>query len=67
MTLEGVRRVAIIGNAGGGKSTLARRIGAALGAPVWSVDDVQWRAGWTPAPPAAVATAHTRWLAGDRS
>jgi adenylate kinase family enzyme len=36
-----MHRIAIIGNAGGGKSILARRLGAALCLPVYTVDDVQ--------------------------
>lgn len=39
-------RVAIIGNAGGGKSTLARKISQALDIPVTHVDSVQYRSGW---------------------
>lgn len=39
-------RIAILGNAGGGKSTLARRLGAALGLPVTHVDSVQYKSGW---------------------
>lgn len=41
-----MQRIAIIGNAAGGKSLLARQMGDVLGLPVHSVDDVQWRAGW---------------------
>jgi hypothetical protein len=58
-----MRRVAIIGNAGGGKSILARHLGDTLGLPVHVVDDAQWRPGWVPAPPGDVAAAHARWLA----
>jgi MoxR-like ATPase len=36
-----MRRVAIIGNAGGGKSTLARTLGAALALPFHEVDLLQ--------------------------
>jgi hypothetical protein len=55
-------KVAIIGNAGGGKSALARRLGRKLGLPVHVVDDVQWQAGWKPAPPQVVSAAHDSWL-----
>lgn len=41
-------RVAIIGNAGGGKSTLARRLGAARGLPYHALDLIQWKPGWQP-------------------
>ena len=39
-------RIAIIGNAGGGKSTLARRLGQLLDLPVTHVDSVQYQSGW---------------------
>jgi hypothetical protein len=58
-----MRRIAIIGNAGGGKSTLARRLGAALATPVYEIDLLQWRPGWVPAPAEEVAQTHKRWLA----
>ncbi len=38
-------RVAIIGNAGGGKSTMARKLAAARGLPYFAVDKFQWRPG----------------------
>ena len=56
------RRIAIIGNAGGGKSVLARTLGGALGLPVHTIDDVQWEAGWTRAPLAKLAAVHAAWL-----
>jgi len=59
-------RIAIVGNAGGGKSVLARALGEALGLPVHTVDDVQWRPGWTRAPLDEVAAAHAAWLVGPR-
>lgn len=58
-----MHRIAIIGNAGGGKSILARRLGAALRLPVYTVDDVQWRPGWTPAPAGDIARIYAGWLA----
>jgi adenylate kinase family enzyme len=45
-----MRRVAIIGSGGAGKSTLARRLGEQTGLPVVHLDHVFWRAGWKPAP-----------------
>ncbi|HWA63748.1 MAG TPA: hypothetical protein VG939_20400 [Caulobacteraceae bacterium] len=41
-----MERIAIIGRSGGGKSTLARRLGARLGLPVVHLDVVYWRPGW---------------------
>jgi hypothetical protein len=58
-----MKRIAIIGNAGGGKSTLARRLGATLAIPVHEIDLLQWRPGWVPAPAEEVAQTHDRWLA----
>jgi len=45
-----MQKVAIIGNAGGGKSTLGRRLSACHGMPFFSVDQLQWRPGWIEAP-----------------
>ena len=45
-----MKRIAIIGNAGGGKSTLAVRLAHALGIPRYSLDHILWRPGWVPAP-----------------
>jgi adenylate kinase family enzyme len=41
-----VKRIAVIGNAGGGKTTLCRKLGAKLGIPVYHIDMIQWKPGW---------------------
>jgi adenylate kinase family enzyme len=41
-----MRRVAVIGCSGGGKSTLARKLGAKLSLPVVHLDVVFWLPGW---------------------
>jgi adenylate kinase family enzyme len=41
-----MNRVLVIGNAGAGKSTFARRLGGALGLPVIHLDSHFWRPGW---------------------
>ena len=46
-----MRRVLIIGSAGAGKSTLARRLGAITGLPVIHLDAHYWKAGWRASPP----------------
>jgi adenylate kinase family enzyme len=56
-------KVAIIGNAGGGKSVLARQLGVVLGLPVYVIDDIQWQPGWRPTPTRVVAGTHAEWLA----
>lgn len=46
------RRILVIGSGGAGKSTLARRIGDAVGLPVVHLDALYWKAGWVASPPA---------------
>jgi adenylate kinase family enzyme len=45
-----VERVLVIGGPGAGKSTLAARLGAALGLPVVHLDAHFWRPGWQESP-----------------
>jgi adenylate kinase family enzyme len=59
-------RVAILGNAGGGKSTLGRKLGAARGLPYHAIDRLQWLPGWRPAPQAAFDAGHDAIVAGER-
>lgn len=61
-----MRKVAIIGNAGGGKSTLGRRLSARLGLPFRSVDQVQWLPGWVAAPEPGVELKLDQFAAGER-
>jgi adenylate kinase family enzyme len=60
-----VRRIAVIGNGGGGKSTLCRTLGARLGIPVHEVDPVQFRPDWSRAPVAEVERVLDGWLVDD--
>jgi adenylate kinase family enzyme len=39
-------RVVVVGTSGSGKSTFARRLGAAIGAPALELDAINWQAGW---------------------
>jgi adenylate kinase family enzyme len=59
-------RVAVIGNAGGGKSTICRALSRAYDLPLLVIDHVQWLPGWVPAPEAAVRQAHDAALARGR-
>lgn len=59
-------KVAIIGNAGGGKSLLARDLSIAHGIPSFSIDNIQWGPGWTRRPLEVVARTHVEWMAHDR-
>ena len=45
-----MRRVAIIGNGGGGKSTLARRLASQIACPCIEIDAVLWQPEWRLAP-----------------
>ena len=61
-----MRRIAILGNAGGGKSTLARGIRDELGLPLHSIDQMQWRPGWERAPKMEFVAAHEQAILGER-
>jgi ATPase subunit of ABC transporter with duplicated ATPase domains len=68
-----MRRIAVIGNGGGGKSTLARALGQRLRIPVHEVDEVQWLPGWRRAPLDEVAIVYVDlpfrthlWLSAKR-
>jgi adenylate kinase family enzyme len=52
--LANARRIAILGGGGAGKSTLARRLGAALGLPVIHLDRIVFGPGWSRNPPDVV-------------
>lgn len=58
-----MQRIAIIGNAGGGKSVLARKLGKRLDIPVFQFDDLQWNPGWTRTPDDEIRETHSCWLA----
>ena len=60
-----MRRIAIIGNGGGGKSTIARALGKHLGIPVHVVDEVQWLSGWRRAPLDEVVHVLDSWAAAS--
>jgi adenylate kinase family enzyme len=60
-----MRRVAVFGNAGGGKSTLARRLAELTGLPLHVVDLMQFRAGGAKVPHDAFMHAHAELLRRD--
>lgn len=43
-------KVAVIGNAGGGKSVLCKILSRSTHLPVFAVDKIQWKPGWQPSP-----------------
>ena len=56
----------IIGNAGGGKSRLARRLACAHDLPCLAIDHIQWQPGWVKTSEAEYDHVHEIWLAQDR-
>jgi adenylate kinase family enzyme len=63
-----MQRIAIVGCSGGGKSTLARAMGEALGLPVVHMDNLFWKRGWTESsleefrPRVEAVAAGERWI-----
>lgn len=61
-----MRRVAVFGNAGGGKSTLARELAAVTGLPLHVVDMMRWRPGGIAVPVEEYQAAHAALLREER-
>jgi adenylate kinase family enzyme len=59
-------RVMVIGNAGGGKSTMCRALSATHSLPYYAVDKIQWRPNWVPTPEPEFTRAHEALLSQDR-
>src|SRR3954451_5954082 len=59
-------RIVVIGNAAGGKSTLARHLARRRELPVTEVDRLLWLPGWQLAPEADYARRHAEIVAQDR-
>ena len=57
-----MKRVAVFGNAGGGKSTLARRLAELTGLPLHPLDKIQYRAGGVEVPHEEYLKAHADLL-----
>jgi adenylate kinase family enzyme len=57
-----VKRVAVIGNTGGGKSRLARKIAADRGLPYSEIDVILWRPGWRATPVDVYEAEHSRLI-----
>jgi adenylate kinase family enzyme len=58
-------RIVIIGNAGGGKSTLARKLAQRCGLRHVEIDGLLWQQGWKPTPPDIYERQHAEIIAGD--
>ncbi len=61
-----MNRIAIVGCSGGGKSTLARALGAALGLPVVHLDALFWKPGWVESDPEPFRACVDAALAGKQ-
>jgi len=59
-------RIAIIGNAAAGKSTLAHKLSSARGLPHVEVDKLLWLEGWKLVPADVYETRHSAAIAGDK-
>jgi adenylate kinase family enzyme len=59
-------RIVVIGNAAGGKSTLARQLARRRELPHVEADRLLWRPGWKLAPEAEYARAHAKALAREK-
>ncbi len=66
MTTAPPRRIAVIGNAGGGKSTLARRLAAEHDLPYREVDALLWNPDWSRVGDDDYNAAHDKLIAGER-
>jgi adenylate kinase family enzyme len=60
-----MKRVAVFGNAGGGKSTLARRLADLTRLPLYPLDTIQFRVGGGAVPHDEYLKAHAELLARD--
>jgi adenylate kinase family enzyme len=61
-----MKRVAVFGNAGGGKSTIARRLTELTGLPLYVVDMMQFTAGGVEVPENEFLQAHADLLRRDK-
>jgi adenylate kinase family enzyme len=66
VTCGDVDRIAIIGCGGSGKTTIARRLGAALDAPVTHLDAVFYDSEWNTLPPEKFAAVQEELVAAER-
>lgn len=61
-----MQRVMVIGNGGGGKTTLCLRLAESTGLPLTEVDTIQFQAGWERTPTDKVLSALASVQASDR-
>ncbi|MCJ7726126.1 MAG: hypothetical protein MUP76_07045 [Acidimicrobiia bacterium] len=61
-----MQRISVVGPTGSGKTTVAARIGEALGIPVVELDAIHWGPGWTPVDRDHMRAEVAAMIAGDR-
>ena len=59
-------RVMVIGNAGGGKSTICQFLRSAHDLPYFSIDEIQWKPGWILTPADEFERTHETLISKDR-
>jgi adenylate kinase family enzyme len=60
-----MKRAVVIGNSGGGKSTLARRLGSVWQCDSVEIDGLLWQPGWQLTPAEIYHAEHARLIAGE--
>jgi adenylate kinase family enzyme len=61
-----MERIAVIGNGGGGKTTLCWRLHAELHLPIYEIDQIQFKPGWVRTPLDEVRKKHDTILQEER-
>jgi adenylate kinase family enzyme len=61
-----MKKIAVFGNAGGGKSTLSQRLAEITGLPLYILDKIQYQTGGAAISPEAYQRIHQEILASDR-
>lgn len=60
-----MKKIAVIGNAAGGKSTLCRTLTQTLNIPLLEIDQIFWTPDWRVAPADAYNAHHDAFIAGE--
>lgn len=61
-----MKKVAVFGNSGGGKSTLSKRLSQVTGLPLYALDKIQYQSGGTEVPYEEYKRTHEKILATDQ-
>ena len=61
-----MKKVAVFGNTGGGKSTLSKRLSEITGLPLYALDKIQYQSGGAEVPDEEYKHTHEKILASDR-